>query len=313
MKSVSELTDFYYKNLFPTLKNLEDKRKKVKERMILISIIYTLLFALIAYAIGDFYEFILVAYIVLGTIIYKFLIKDYTHEFKLNVIKPLIHAIDNSLLYSSTTHVSDYLFEHSNLFSKPDRLSGNDYVKGKIDNINIQFSDIHAQKRHKNSKGKESWSTLFQGLFLVADFNKHFYGETVVLPDTAQNSFGSLIGHWLQSNNISRDELVKMDDTEFEKEFVVYSSDQVEARYILSNALMKKLLFFKEKSKHDIYISFIGANIYMAISYEKDLFEPSIFSSLLEYKVAMEYIKTLHLAISVVKELKLNQRLWSKT
>ncbi|MCK9454169.1 MAG: DUF3137 domain-containing protein [Sulfurimonas sp.] len=313
MKSVSELTDFYYKNLFPTLKNLEDKRKKVKERMILISIIYTLLFALIAYAIGDFYEFILVAYIVLGTIIYKFLIKDYTHEFKLNVIKPLIHAIDNSLLYSSTTHVSDYLFEHSNLFSKPDRLSGNDYVKGKIDNINIQFSDIHAQKRHKNSRGKESWSTLFQGLFLVADFNKHFYGETVVLPDTAQNSFGSLIGHWLQSNNISRDELVKMDDTEFEKEFVVYSSDQVEARYILSNALMKKLLFFKEKSKHDIYISFIGANIYMAISYEKDLFEPSIFSSLLEYKVAMEYIKTLHLAISVVKELKLNQRLWSKT
>lgn len=313
MKSVSELTDFYYKNLFPTLKNLEDKRKKVKEKMILISIIYTLLFALIAYAIGDFYEFILVAYIVLGTIIYKFLIKDYTHEFKLNVIKPLIHAIDNSLLYSSTTHVSDYLFEHSNLFSKPDRLSGNDYVKGKIDNINIQFSDIHAQKRHKNSRGKESWSTLFQGLFLVADFNKHFYGETVVLPDTAQNSFGSLIGHWLQSNNISRDELVKMDDTEFEKEFVVYSSDQVEARYILSNALMKKLLFFKEKSKHDIYISFIGANIYMAISYEKDLFEPSIFSSLLEYKVAMEYIKTLHLAISVVKELKLNQRLWSKT
>lgn len=262
MKSVSELTDFYYKNLFPTLKNLEDKRKKVKERMILISIIYTLLFALIAYAIGDFYEFILVAYIVLGTIIYKFLIKDYTHEFKLNVIKPLIHAIDNSLLYSSTTHVSDYLFEHSNLFSKPDRLSGNDYVKGKIDNINIQFSDIHAQKRHKNSKGKESWSTLFQGLFLVADFNKHFYGETVVLPDTAQNSFGSLIGHWLQSNNISRDELVKMDDTEFEKEFVVYSSDQVEARYILSNALMKKLLFFKE-NQNMISISPLSVQIYI--------------------------------------------------
>jgi hypothetical protein len=75
---------------------------------------------------------------------------------------------------------------------------------------------------------------------------------------------------------------------------------------------MKKLLAFKHKSKHPVYISFIGTHIYMAVSYDKDLFEPSIFHSLLDYKVAMEYIKTLHLAIGVVEELKLNQKLWSK-
>jgi len=56
----------------------------------------------------------------------------------------------------------------------------------------------------------------------------------------------------------------------------------------------------------------VGTHIYMAISYDKDLFEPSVFRSLLEYKVAMEYVKTLHLAIGVVEELKLNQKLWSK-
>jgi hypothetical protein len=103
-----------------------------------------------------------------------------------------------------------------------------------------------------------------------------------------------------------------MDDPEFEKEFVVYSTNQIEARYILSHSLMKKLLAFKHKSKHPVYISFIGTHIYMAVSYDKDLFEPSIFHSLLDYKVAMEYVKTLHLAISVVEELKLNQKLWSK-
>ncbi|MDT8339758.1 MAG: DUF3137 domain-containing protein, partial [Sulfurimonas sp.] len=164
----------------------------------------------------------------------------------------------------------------------------------------------------KSSKGRENWSTLFQGLFIVADFNKHFSGETVILPDTAQNTFGDVIGHWMQSNNMARDELVKMDDPEFEKEFVVYSTNQVEARYILSNSLMKKLLAFKEKSDHKIHISFVGTHIYMAISYNKDLFEPSIFHSLLDYKIAMEYIKTLHLAIGLVEELKLNQKLWSK-
>ena len=312
MKSVSELTDFYYKNLFPTLEKLESGRKSLRHKIISIAIICTVVFAAVAYKLGNFYEFILFAYIAFGAIIYKFLVHDYTHEFKMGVIKPLVHAIDSSLLYSSATHISEYLFEHSKLFDTPDRMSGNDYVKGQIDGINIQFSDIHAQKKNQNSKGKDSWSTIFQGLFIVADFNKHFMGETVILPDTAQSTFGDIIGHWLQSNNASRDELVKMDDPEFEKEFVVYSTNQIEARYILSHSLMKKLLAFKHKSKHSVYISFIGTHIYMAVSYDKDLFEPAIFHSLLDYKVAMEYIKTLHLAIGVVEELKLNQKLWSK-
>lgn len=312
MKSVSELTDFYYNNLFPTLQKLENDRKSLRHRIIFVAITVTAIFAAIAYAINNYYDFIIFIYIALIALLYKFMIKDYTHEFKMNVIKPLIHAIDKTLLYSSTTHVSEYLFEHSKLFSNPDRMSGNDYVKGQIDGINIQFSDIHAQKRNQNAKGKDTWSTIFQGLFIVADFNKHFNGETVVLPDTAQSTFGDIIGHWLQSNNAARDELVKMDDPDFEKEFVVYSTDQIEARYILSHSLMKKLLDFKHKSKQSVYISFIGTHIYMAISYDKDLFEPSVFHSLLDYKVAMEYVNTLHLAIGVVEELNLNQKLWSK-
>lgn len=312
MKSVSELTDFYYNDLYPALQKLEKERRNLKHRIIFFAITSTAVFTAIAYALKSYYEFIIFIYIALMALLYKFMIKDYTHEFKISVIKPLVHAIDKTMLYSSQTHVSDYLFEHSKLFDEADKLIGNDYVKGMIDGINIQFSDIHAQNKDQDSKGKESWNTVFQGLFIVADFNKHFYGETIVLPDSAQNSFGDVIGHFLQSKNAARDELVKMDNPEFEKEFVVYSSDQIEARYILSHSMMEKLLSFKNKSAHPIYISFIETHIYMAISYGKDLFEPSIFHSLLDYKVAMEYVKTLHLAIGIVEELKLNQKLWSK-
>lgn len=46
--------------------------------------------------------------------------------------------------------------------------------------------------------------------------------------------------------------------------------------------------------------------------FNKDRFEPSVFHSLLKYKIAMEYVQTLHLAIGIVEELKLNQKLWSK-
>ena len=318
MKGVSELTDFYYKTLYPDLQKLEKEREKLKNKIYTIGFFYTLLALSIAIFFflqsNDLNIFIFVgfAYIGVGAFIYKILIKDYTSEFKLKVIEPLISALDENLRYSPYSHVAQRTFLNSQLFKNIDRMSGNDYVTGKIDDIPIEFSDIHAEQKHKDSKGRTSYSTVFQGLFIKSEFNKNFQGATVVLPDTAQSLFGDFIGNFLQSSNISRSELVKMDNVEFEKEFVIYSDNQVEARYILSHTLMQKLLHFKKRSKHPLYISFNLNNIYLAIAYNKDLFEPSIFHSLLKYKVAMEYIETLHLAVGIIEELKLNEKLWSK-
>ena len=319
MKSTSQLTDFYYKTLYPTLQELEKDRKQLRYRIIMVGIFYTLIAAAIiasffsTTASFDVLAFGGIAYIGVGSFIYKFLIKDYTSEFKEKVIKPLINALDEKLNYTPSLSIPAQHFTRSKLFtSTPDRTSGNDYVRGKIDDINIEFSDFHAEKEHRDSKGRTSWSTIFQGLFIVAEFNKNFKGSTVVLPDTAQSTFGDLIGGWLQSNNISRDELVRMDNAAFEEEFVVYATDQVEARYILSHTLMQKLVGYQKRTKHPLYVSFNRKNIHIAIAYNKDLFEPSVFHSLLKYKIAMEYVQTLHLAIGIVEELKLNQKLWSK-
>ena len=320
MKKISQLTDFYYKTLYPTLEELESERKQLRYRIIVIGVIVTFITILILIAMKDvissnfdFLFFLGAAYIGVGALIYKLLTKEYTKKFKDKIISPLIKEIDSNLRYTSTAHVSMHHFKRSKIFTKsPDRFDGNDFVKGKIDGIDIQFSDIHAEKKYKDSDGKKHYETIFKGLFIVSEFNKHFKGRTVVLPDTAQSTFGDLIGGWLQANNMSRNQLVKMDNTKFEKEFVVYSTDQIEARYILSHALMEKLLIFQKRSKHPLAVSFTGGHIYMAIKSNEDQFEPSIFHSLLKYKIAMEYVSTLHLAIGIVEELKLNQKLWSK-
>lgn len=320
MKNISELTDFYYETLFPVLQELDKQRKQVRYRIILYGFMYSFVFACAVLVIKnilfqslDAIAFVVVIYIGIGAFLYKMLTKNYTHEFKTKVISPLITELDSNLNYNAQHHVAQRIFENSQLFTTSiDRLNGNDFVQGEIDQVKLQFSDIHAEKRHRNSKGKDKWSTIFQGLFIVAEFNKHFKEQTVILPDYAQDTFGDMIGSWLQSNNINRNKLVKMDSPEFEKAFVVYSTDQIEARYILSHTLMDRLLNFKNKSSHPVYISFIGDSIHMAIEYNKDLFEPSIFRSLLDYKIAIEYVQTLHLAIGIIDELKLNEKLWSK-
>ena len=318
MKNKSELSDFYYESLYPILKRLDDDRQQLKYRIIVLIALFSLVYAVLFYIIlsitdisSDAFIGLIIIYFALIVFMYKYFIKDYTKDFKDTIIRPLIVALGPKLSYSPNTHVPLLLFNRSEIFSYPDKINGNDFVKGNIDDIPIQFSDLHAQKRIENDDGS-SWSTLFRGLFIVAEFNKNFKGKTIILPDTAQSTFGDIIGNWLQSNNLSRDELVKMDNPEFEKEFVVYSSDQIEARYILSPHLMEKLLELKKRSDHPIYFSFVGDHIHIAIYYNKDLFEPTVFKSLLEYKVAMDYVDTMHMTTGIIQELKLNQKIWSK-
>jgi len=318
MKSISELTDFYYNELYPELEILEDQRKKIKKRLLTFSVLYSVGVVLIGWLLYKAFSFQIVIFFAVITLagaswIYTYLTRDYTFAFKNKIIAALIHEIDKSLHYDPKAHLSTALFTNSKLFAtRPDKITGNDYVKGTIDGIPIEFSDIHAEKRQKDAKGNDIWETLFLGLFIVSEFPKNFHGQTVVLPDSAQKILGNLIGGWFQKNNSTYGELVKMDNVEFEKEFVVYSTDQIEARYILTPAMMQKLLNFKKKTKHPIYVSFIGGKIYLAIEYNSDMFEASVFHSLLEYKIAKEYIETLHLAVGIVEELTLNQKLWSK-
>jgi hypothetical protein len=319
MKTQAQLTDFYYKKLYPELEILEKRRKQLLSQLFTLGLIYSIIIFLsifLMYKIFFNTNIIILGgfvYLFGGGLLYKYLIKDYTAAFKHNIIAPLITALDKNLNYSMSSHISKYLFTSSKIFTTyPDKFEGNDYIEGKIDDVKIEFSDILAQKKHQNSKGKTHYETLFQGPFIVADFHKHFKGATIVVPDTAQKTFGNLIGQWLQSYNNSHGQLVKMDDVDFEKKFVVYSSDQIEARYILSNTLMQRLLNFQKRSQYPISLSFVEGKMFLAIHYNKDLFEPSIFHSLLKYKIAIEYVATLHLAISIVEELKLNQKLWSK-
>ncbi len=320
MKSISELTDFYYKELYPVLQELEAKREKLKKRIITTGFVYFLIAAFIGFFLfhshfiaPDMLLFYAFGAFTLGAILYKYLVKSYKSDFKAKIMLPLIKELDPHLEYLPQLHIPEHTFVHSKLFtSKPDKFSGNDLIRGEVEGIHIEISDIHAQKEHRNAKGNITWSTIFQGLFIVSEFNKNFKGQTVVLPDNAQNLFGDLVGNWLQANNFSRNELVKLDNVAFEKEFVVYSSDQIEARYLLTHTLMSKLLHYRKKTQHPLSISFIGGKIYMAIAYNKDLFEASVFHSLLKYKIAMEYLGTLHLAIGIVQELQLNKKLWSK-
>ena len=102
-----------------------------------------------------------------------------------------------------------------------------------------------------------------------------------------------------------------MDDSEFNDKFKVYSSDAQNAMYILSPALMRRILHFERRVKFPINISFVGTKIYIFIQTNKDNFEPDINKSVFKYDPAKEIKEELSHMLSIVRILKLNRKIWS--
>jgi len=322
MKAISEFRSYYDTELRPALELLEGERKASLKK---VTIAATSLGVLVLVIVGGVLgsggppQLALITAAIgamLGFGATMLFTRDFRANFKNSIIRQIIQYVDPSLKYAPEGCISQGEFQSSTLFKHSiDRYKGEDLVDGQIDKTRIRFSELHAEYKTTttDSKGnrRTQWHTIFKGLFFVADFNKHFEGRTVVLPDSAEKLFGRL-GQKLQSMNMSRDDLIKLEDPEFEKAFVVYATDPVEARYILSTALMRRILEFKRKMKVPIHIGFVNANLYMAISLRKNMFEPRILRTVLDFELVREYLEDVVLAVSIVEALNLNNRIWTK-
>jgi hypothetical protein len=323
MKTLEQFHAFFESDLKPILTELEAQRKRVLHSFGYLALVIVGIVGIGLLVIASMPKVgpgailipLIIAILIAVTAIPS-LSRGYTRQFKTNIISRMVRFLDPSLEYrmdgtiDQATYLSSKLFPH-----RPDRYKGEDLVEGKIGATAIRFCELHSEYKttRRDSKGRThtEWHTIFQGLFFLGDFNKNFSGSTVVLPDSAEALFGKF-GQWLQSFAFGRDQLIKMDDPEFEKLFVVYGTDQVESRYILSPALMRRIVEFKAERKRPIYLSFVGSSVFVALTETRPLFEPKIFSSILDFQTVCEYFEDLRVAVEIVEDLNLNTRIWSK-
>lgn len=327
MKTTEEFSKYFEDDLKSDLAELEKERLKIQRNLIPLAITgcaIILLFFLFLVHFSLSLPWMIAPLIVCGILFGGWYISQYRNfadRFKEIVIKKILVFVDPGLLYEKDSFAPKELFMESGLFPDTiDRYDGDDYVSGKVGDTDILFSEIHAKRVETSTGGSGTDSRrrtethvypIFSGLFFIGDFNKDFKTKTFVLPDTAEKMFGRF-GQKLQSINRSRGELIRLEDPEFERLFVVYGEDQVESRYILSTGLMQRIVDFHKRRNRKVYISFVASRIFIAVSYDKDLFEPRIFSSLTEYSNILEYFEDLQLAVGIVEELNLNTRIWGK-
>lgn len=324
MKSLEE---FYQSDLLPDLEILEKQRLTVKKKLtqaIVVWVALNLVFLFVAGRFGLNIIFLLI-FLALSAVFVFFpwhikYYRGYHAGFKETIIPRIVAFIDKGLGYNKSGMVGREEFTASHLFNdRPGEYHGDDLVSGTIGETAIRFSEVHAKRvdiirqrsgSSSTNKTRRKITPIFDGLFFVADFNKSLKGTTVVLPDRLQKMFGDL-GQALQGLNVRDGQLIKLEDPEFERQFVVYGEDQIEARYVLSASLMQRLVKFQARANKDLRISFSGSKLYAAIPFEGELFEPRIRESLLNISHIREYYDDMKLVIDIVDELNLNTRIWT--
>lgn len=312
MQSQESFQAFYDATLLPVLQEIEAERKK------LVSTFYLYLAGGAAAALPLFifvHPIAGVIPLVIAFVVFYFKfgrkIGELKTTFKQRIVGGIVKFLHGDLAYDHTRCIPESTYHKSKLYlSNISRYKGDDMVSGTVGKTAIRFCELHTQQVRKSGKNTQV-VTIFRGLFFVADFNKNFIGETFVLPDTAESTFGGL-GTFFQKMNISRPKLVKLEDIEFEKAFAVYGTDQIEARYILSTALMQRIMEFRKKTRTSISMSFIQSQVYIGIPVNKDLFEAPMFNSLISFPMVADYYNYLALCIGIVEDLDLNTRIWTK-
>ncbi len=219
-----------------------------------------------------------------------------------------------SFSYYHERSLPDELLKKSELFKAFNSNKGDDYFCGTYKDVEItiseellqketvyfsetqnQFGDVVSKRPHVKKK------KIFQGICILLSMNKNFIGRTVVLKDRG------LFNVFKQISGLQR---VKLEDMYFEDMFEVYSSNQIEARYLLTTAFMERMLKLTELyGGKSIQFNFMDNHLLLAIPTKQDMFEAcSFFRSNVNKKKIDNVFQQFYIVFSVVDILKLNQK-----
>lgn len=308
------------------LQPLEDIRIEFKKRLKIFWITIAISFSISAAIILLLYFPVapLLLALIIGYIIwyiYKInpIKKNLSDQFYKEIVPHIISEFLSDIYFQRDNCISEKDYFSSNLFRKStDKYQGYNLIKGNLGHTSMLFSNLHTQYKttSTDSKGqtRTQWHTIFKGVFLITDSNKNFNGEIYIFPDTAERMLGG-IGRWMQEKfgSAGRGEMIYLEDPNFEKRYVVYATDPVEARYILTPSMQEYFMELSNRYGKDcVYASFINGKLYLALSGNFNLFTLNTSRSFKDELTTKYYVENLVRILSAVEILDLNTRIWNK-
>ena len=261
-KFQKDYRDTVYYNIIPSIAKYENERKK---RLLCA---YIGVFILIPLAVFCFFKIEgraggdLACLCVCGAFgFWKIIKKQFEGKIK-NVIMPVIMNSIPGFTWQNTPAVTKenisacMIFPGDNATSK----SFDDAFQGHYRGVEILMTECEYKIESRNSS-----QTIFRGVVIRLEMNKNFEGITIVRPTSVCHDYSDL--------KKAKFEEIKLEDPEFMNRFKIYSTDQIESRYLLTTAFMERLKNLETAfSSSGTFCAFFDKYIYLAPYSKDDLF-----------------------------------------
>jgi hypothetical protein len=233
-----------------------------------------------------------------------------TKTYKGIVVRRVVAALGHGLTYSPESKLTKQDFLDMDLFEKrAERLEAEDEICGRKNVVTYSLQEAKATRTEGSGKRRRT-VVIFRGLVVRLDFNKHFKGHTVVVPDRESKILGGLFG---ESESRRRKDIVRLENIDFERLFSVYSSDQQEARYLLTPKLMELVLRAQSTLGGEFRLSFHDNSVFLTIPENEDRFDIGLFSPKITPEVAAgDLAEVVFLAEQLIDTLELETRIWTR-
>lgn len=312
---------FYQSRILPIMLDMENVRKKYLRYFILACCLAVVAIPLLMWAIFHFqvavsvaeqnsssfadsaaYGLIAIIIAVCGTPIAL-----YKKKTKSKIMPLMLQYFEGFNYQYKKTILVD--IAQTRLIDTYDGREGDDYFEGVYQNVPIKVSEEKFTQRklvYRNNKPHYENIEVFHGVLILLDMNKNFSGQTVVLQDKGFLNVFSKVNRDLK--DLSN---VKLEDSVFEKEFEVFASDQIEARYLLTTAFMERMLKLRAAYHADkIEFSFLNNQLFIALETNRDMFEPtSLFKTCLNKKLVEEAYLQIVSIFAIIDILSLDKRI----
>ncbi len=186
-------------------------------------------------------------------------------------------------------------------FADPESLKGSDLVQVENRGKPVYFCVF--------SHGKIVGAfPSFCGVFVVVPFNKKFSSRTTVFSRKGLGPTNLMLERMRAMFNGG--EVAEMEVEEFNKKFIVFTEDQVEARYLLSLNFMERIIKYQQRLGSDFSFSFVENHLYLKIPFHFLPFYVELIEGVDDYFSITSHVNVFLRVTDVVEDLALDTDLW---
>lgn len=299
--------------MISSLNQLEEERKvvyKVYSKNIRISILFYVLAVvgitvsmILGYNYVIFGIFLSVALFIVGIIFgakATKATKPFRKKFKTTLVKALLDDMYDDVIYQPEQSIPLDVILKTGLVKRPDRHKSEDLIMCEYQGVKIQSSDFVLEERHVyyDSKGHRhtSYQTYFRGRWLIFRFKREFKQALRILEKT-------WLGFAVTPKGFKK---IETESIAFNKKFLLESTDQQHALYIVTPSMIEKLQEFEKTMGGTVSMLFQGNELHIALNSNHDSLEPKLKNPLTE-EVLKSYRFETDLMAAIINEFGLSK------